>query len=69
MSRLSRRQILGGAGAGLLLAPFLNAGVRREALAAGTPVKRLLLSSARWARILPPGSRPSPGKPSRRGVT
>ena len=43
MSSLSRRQILGSAGAGLLLAPFLNAGLRKEAKAAGSPVKRLVL--------------------------
>ncbi len=43
MNRLGRRQILAGAGAGLLLAPFVNSGIRREAQAAATPVKRLLL--------------------------
>ncbi|HTQ06078.1 MAG TPA: DUF1552 domain-containing protein [Polyangiaceae bacterium] len=43
MGKLSRRQILGGAGAGLLLAPFFNLAMRREAEAAVTPVKRLLL--------------------------
>jgi len=43
MNRLSRRQILGGAGAGLILAPFMNSAVRREARAAGSSTKRLLL--------------------------
>ena len=43
MNRLSRRQILGGAGAGLLLAPFMNSAARREAQAAGARTKRLLL--------------------------
>jgi hypothetical protein len=43
MSRLSRRQLLGSAGAGLLLAPFVNSGMRKEAQAAGSPVKRLVL--------------------------
>jgi Protein of unknown function (DUF1552) len=43
MRTLSRRHLLGSAGAGLLLAPFLNLTTRREAQAAVTPVKRLLL--------------------------
>jgi hypothetical protein len=40
---LSRRQFLGSASAGLLLAPFINAGLRREAKAATGTSKRLLL--------------------------
>lgn len=43
MPRFSRRQILTSAGASLLLAPFLNVGLRQEAQAASAPVKRLLL--------------------------
>jgi hypothetical protein len=43
MRRFSRRQLLGGAGAGLLLGPFLNLTERREAQAAAAPTKRLLL--------------------------
>jgi hypothetical protein len=43
MSTLSRRQLLGSAGAGLLLAPFVSSGMRKEAQAAGSPVKRLIL--------------------------
>ena len=43
MSTLSRRKLLGSAGAGLLLAPFLSSGMRKEAQAAGSPVKRLIL--------------------------
>ena len=43
MSRLSRRHLLGSAGAGLLLAPFINSGMHKEAQAAGSPVKRLVL--------------------------
>jgi hypothetical protein len=39
----TRRQFLSSAGAGLLLAPFINAGLRSEAKAAGTPSKRLLV--------------------------
>ncbi len=38
----SRRQFVGSVGAGLLLAPFVGAGLRRQAEAA-TPVKRVLL--------------------------
>jgi Protein of unknown function (DUF1552) len=40
---LSRRQFLGSATAGLLLAPFINAGLRREAKAASSTSKRLLV--------------------------
>ncbi len=43
MRNVSRRQILASAGAGLLLAPFFDLALRREARAAATPVKRLLL--------------------------
>ncbi|MEO6599162.1 MAG: DUF1552 domain-containing protein [Polyangiaceae bacterium] len=39
----TRRQFMGSVGAGLLLAPFLNAGLQREAKAASTTSKRLLL--------------------------
>jgi hypothetical protein len=39
----TRRQFLYSAGAGLLLAPFINAGLRREAKAAGGTSKRLLV--------------------------
>jgi hypothetical protein len=39
----SRRQFLTSAGAGLLLAPFINAGLRTEAKAATGTVKRLLV--------------------------
>jgi Protein of unknown function (DUF1552) len=39
----TRRQFLTSAGAGLLLAPFINAGLRREAKAAGNTSKRLLV--------------------------
>src|SRR5690349_7429317 len=42
MRHVSRRQILASAGAGLLLAPFFDLAMRREARAAATPVKRLL---------------------------
>ncbi len=40
---LSRRQIIRSAGASLLLAPFLNGALRREAKATANPVKRLLV--------------------------
>jgi hypothetical protein len=43
MRKFSRRQLLGSAGAGLLLGPFLNQTMQREAQAAASPVKRLLL--------------------------
>jgi hypothetical protein len=39
----TRRQFLASAGAGLLLAPFIDAGMRREAKAASTTSKRLLM--------------------------
>ncbi|HTA89617.1 MAG TPA: DUF1552 domain-containing protein [Polyangiaceae bacterium] len=39
----TRRQFLTSAGAGLLLAPFINAGLRREAKAASSTSKRLLV--------------------------
>ncbi|MEO7035175.1 MAG: DUF1552 domain-containing protein [Polyangiaceae bacterium] len=39
----TRRQFLTSAGAGLLLAPFINAGLRNDAKAAGTTAKRLLV--------------------------
>jgi Protein of unknown function (DUF1552) len=39
----SRRQFLASAGAGLLLAPFIDAGLRREAKAASGTSKRLLM--------------------------
>ncbi len=39
----TRRQFLTSAGAGLLLSPFINAGLRREAKAASTTSKRLLV--------------------------
>ena len=39
----SRRQFIGSVGAGLLLAPFLDASLRREAKAASSTSKRLLI--------------------------
>jgi Protein of unknown function (DUF1552) len=39
----TRRQFVGSIGAGLLLAPFINAGLRREAKAASNTSKRLLI--------------------------
>ncbi len=39
----TRRQFLTSAGAGLLLAPFINAGLRRDAKAASGTAKRLLI--------------------------
>lgn len=39
----TRRQFMGSVGAGLLLAPFINAGLRTEAKATGASSKRLLL--------------------------
>src|SRR4051812_8839073 len=39
----SRRQFVGSVGAGLLLAPFINMGLRREAQAATGKSKRLLI--------------------------
>jgi hypothetical protein len=39
----SRRQFVGSVGAGLLLAPFINMGLRREAQAATRQSKRLLI--------------------------
>ena len=39
----SRRQFVGSVGAGLLLAPFVNVGLRRQAQAATTKSKRLLM--------------------------
>ena len=41
----SRRQFVGSVGAGLLLAPFINMGLRREAQAATHQSKRLLIFS------------------------
>jgi hypothetical protein len=43
MRRLSRRQFVGSTGAGLLLAPFINMGLRTPAQAATRQVKRILL--------------------------
>ncbi len=40
---LTRRQLIRSAGASLLLAPFINAGLRRDAKATPTPLKRLLV--------------------------
>src|SRR5450432_2462148 len=39
----TRRQFMGSVGAGLLLAPFINAGLHRDAKAAGSTAKRLLI--------------------------
>ena len=39
----TRRQFMGSVGAGLLLAPFINAGLQSKANAAGVTSKRLLL--------------------------
>jgi hypothetical protein len=43
MRRFSRRQFVGSAGAGLLLAPFINVATRKQAQAATRQVKRVLV--------------------------